>query len=1127
MAYYGDESGDTLTLPTVDPPTWHERSVQDRFRLGRELARDFEDASFSSVPPPGAADQTDSMDIARDANATSTKRIQPHVPMRLPAGAPPGTMLYHSPTIDSKLMHDHFIDFTMAADHNDNTDSYEIGRTRPAGAGVSFVDPENDVFSFGGPGSSPRKNEGRKSNAGRPDDGSSQDGGDGRRRISDRKQRVPIVDRSLGSPAPTRKSSPPTLNFEPHAATPKRGKRLSSSSGERPSKIADYVSNSGSGGSRASRFVNPPTTHRDSEEEALSDIGAGREWRFQRMSTMPSSPPPRRTDGLDQDQTQKGASGVIPKSFKSTGDFLKELGLDGHTRTLNLQTTLRALKDPAPVARPRTKQSSRAQTTRQRIVEPSFMIPNMPDVTDLFAGNDVTRFSAKNGAAAESHVPIDSIPIPQDTRAMLTAMRLLQEKVAALEDSKAANEHQVAKLERELRRAESKYQQEIRRARLAEEEMRRLRRPDSALGGSQDDHAEAERTRVDLMMNKLTLESTIANLRSELEDIKQELQTAKIALRNMQADRNEHVHAVAMAIAANEDLKAINRDLQGQLEQMEQEMRQVEKRTSRQREEHRTREDRHKQKAREARHAAAIAEQDNRRDSEAQEALRQKEQEEQEREDMERVVREQLEEEQEEQRRANNRLDFARDVDEYLKRLRPDLYKDRSEPIFVPPTPEPRTTTVQIEGKKRVIAMPRSQKSRRPLPGDTSELAVLPEPKGKETIAQLQTGRRTPRPVEREITIAGPSGDAFDDTTMSITPEEVRRIAKEINAERKKRKAAQAAEKAKHKEEERQREQIQQAELARQQTTTRDELPAVQPVSAVVSSPTKKKSRKILKVVYLTDGDTTEIHNLERELDGLNVNDFAGATAQQTEVKGLEPVTEPVIAPLQEPVVEQSKAEVPTQSNAAPIVEEVVEAAAPVFEPKPATAVPRVSFEEPTQPSLPIHMHPIVDHAGENHDPRECTVCVRYDDLRRREEEMARENPLKDIDHSCLFPAPELEPVSKRQAAGYEEDPTLRPSVNPQTQLERVVRQLKDEFRHLKLIYQRRNEEFMELDPAIQKKRRKAVTRELNELVAEMDAKSDQIYALYDVNEEFVGREKERENYLGEETEDLIRSLTV
>jgi hypothetical protein len=44
----------------------------------------------------------------------------------------------------------------------------------------------------------------------------------------------------------------------------------------------------------------------------------------------------------------------------------------------------------------------------------------------------------------------------------------------------------------------------------------------------------------------------------------------------------------------------------------------------------------------------------------------------------------------------------------------------------------------------------------------------------------------------------------------------------------------------------------------------------------------------------------------------------------------------------------------------------------------------------------------------------------------------------------------------------------------------------------------------MNLDPTIGKKRRKMLTNEMNELVADMDYKCDQIYALYDVNEEFV-----------------------
>ena len=69
----------------------------------------------------------------------------------------------------------------------------------------------------------------------------------------------------------------------------------------------------------------------------------------------------------------------------------------------------------------------------------------------------------------------------------------------------------------------------------------------------------------------------------------------------------------------------------------------------------------------------------------------------------------------------------------------------------------------------------------------------------------------------------------------------------------------------------------------------------------------------------------------------------------------------------------------------------------------------------------------------------------------------------------------------------------------------------------------------MSLDPAIQKKKRKALTKEMNELVAEMDAKSDQIYALYDVNEGFVDQERTGilNTEMGDDTENLIRSLGV
>ena len=67
----------------------------------------------------------------------------------------------------------------------------------------------------------------------------------------------------------------------------------------------------------------------------------------------------------------------------------------------------------------------------------------------------------------------------------------------------------------------------------------------------------------------------------------------------------------------------------------------------------------------------------------------------------------------------------------------------------------------------------------------------------------------------------------------------------------------------------------------------------------------------------------------------------------------------------------------------------------------------------------------------------------------------------------------------------------------------------------------------MSLDPSMGKRRRKTLTGEMNELVAEMDYKCDQIYALYDVNEEFGGRmdsededEDDEEEEEGEEEEE-------
>lgn len=61
--------------------------------------------------------------------------------------------------------------------------------------------------------------------------------------------------------------------------------------------------------------------------------------------------------------------------------------------------------------------------------------------------------------------------------------------------------------------------------------------------------------------------------------------------------------------------------------------------------------------------------------------------------------------------------------------------------------------------------------------------------------------------------------------------------------------------------------------------------------------------------------------------------------------------------------------------------------------------------------------------------------------------------------------------------------------------------------------YQEKAEEFLSLDPSKGRRRRKEITREVNEMVAEMDWKCDMIYALYDVAEEIITARPKRKGH--------------
>lgn len=215
-----------------------------------------------------------------------------------------------------------------------------------------------------------------------------------------------------------------------------------------------------------------------------------------------------------------------------------------------------------------------------------------------------------------------------------------------------------------------------------------------------------------------------------------------------------------------------------------------------------------------------------------------------------------------------------------------------------------------------------------------------------------------------------------------------------------------------------------------------------------ISQKKAKKTRLVKKVVFYYDEDTTQTIQLEKEVEeevsedeneGL-INEMIQVTAA-VEQEEQESVAEGLTAEFEEGLTQEPVRPV------SPGIPEVGVAAEIGLRPPPVIG-DRVL-------GLPERIQRVVNHLAE-HDPEQCTVCARMTKLQIREHEQRMQNPLADIDNSMAIPAPSLESASRKKGVGriingYEEEPTPRPSQPPKRQLSKVVRQLSDEFSHLKL----------------------------------------------------------------------------
>lgn len=95
---------------------------------------------------------------------------------------------------------------------------------------------------------------------------------------------------------------------------------------------------------------------------------------------------------------------------------------------------------------------------------------------------------------------------------------------------------------------------------------------------------------------------------------------------------------------------------------------------------------------------------------------------------------------------------------------------------------------------------------------------------------------------------------------------------------------------------------------------------------------------------------------------------------------------------------------------------------------------------------------------------------------------------------------PRPTPVSDRDLP-RNEDHTLRPAQDPSIALASVLKNLEDEVAQLRIQLSRQQSLYQQHDPALTKRKRKAVFDRMQKLLTAIELRSDQIYALYDVLE--------------------------
>ena len=124
------------------------------------------------------------------------------------------------------------------------------------------------------------------------------------------------------------------------------------------------------------------------------------------------------------------------------------------------------------------------------------------------------------------------------------------------------------------------------------------------------------------------------------------------------------------------------------------------------------------------------------------------------------------------------------------------------------------------------------------------------------------------------------------------------------------------------------------------------------------------------------------------------------------------------------------------------------------------------------------------------HDCKNCTVCIRVASFDAKPTKESIQIP-KPIKVSERMPTP----------GSYEDEPTLRPAMEPGMALATVIKGVQDEVTHLKLELAEAQAKYAAHDASLGMRHRRELKRSIDNLMEQVETKSDHLYQLYDVLE--------------------------